>query len=80
MKAILVNIFGGMARVDVIAQGIVEAHKQMDVRLPLVVRLAGTNVDEGKRILAESGIKFIEAADFYDAACKAVETAKGGSK
>ena len=48
VKAILVNIFGGMARVDVIAQGIVEAHKQMDIRLPLVVRLAGTNVDEGQ--------------------------------
>ncbi|MBM4447085.1 MAG: ADP-forming succinate--CoA ligase subunit beta [Chloroflexi bacterium] len=78
VKAILVNIFGGMARVDIIAQGIVEAHKQMDVRLPLVVRLAGTNVDEGKRILAKSGIKFIEAIDFYDAARKAVEVAKGG--
>jgi len=80
VKAILVNIFGGMARVDVIAQGVVEAHKQMDIRLPLVIRLAGTNVDEGKRILAESGIKFIEATDFYDAARKAVEAAEGGSK
>jgi succinyl-CoA synthetase beta subunit len=80
VKAVLVNIFGGMARVDVIAQGIVEAHKQMDIRLPLVVRLAGTNVDEGKRILAESGIKFIEATDFYDAARKAVAATKGGSK
>lgn len=78
VKAILVNIFGGMARVDVIAQGIVEAHKQMDIRLPLVVRLAGTNVDEGKRILAESEVKYTEASDFYDAARKAVEAAKGG--
>ncbi len=78
VKAILVNIFGGMARVDVIAQGIVEAHKQMDIHLPLVVRLAGTNVEEGKRILAESGIKYVEAADFYDAARKAVAAAKGG--
>jgi len=80
VKVILVNIFGGITRVDVIAQGIVEAHKQIDCRLPLVIRLAGTNVDEGKRILAESGIKFVEATDFYDAARKAVETAKGGSK
>ncbi len=77
VKAILVNAFGGIARVDVIAQGIVEAHKQMDVRLPLVIRLAGTNVDEGKRILAESKIDFIEAADFHDAARKAVAAAKG---
>jgi len=66
--------------VDVIAQGIVEAHEQMDIRLPLVIRLAGTNVDEGKRILAESEIKFVEATDFYDAARKAVEAAEGGSK
>ena len=78
VKAILVNIFGGMARVDIIAQGIVEAHKQMDIRLPLVVRLAGTNVDEGKRLLVESGIKYIEAADFYHAARKAVQAANGG--
>ncbi len=80
VKAIMVNIFGGMTRVDVIAQGIIEAHKQMDIRLPLVVRLAGTNVDEGKRILAESKLKVIEAADFLDAARKAVAAAKGGSK
>ena len=76
VKAILVNIFGGVTRVDVIAQGIVEAHKQMDIRLPMVIRLAGTNVDEGKRILAESRIDFIEATDFYDAAHKAVAIAK----
>ena len=77
VKAILVNIFGGIARVDTIAQGIVEAHKHMDINLPLVIRLAGTNADKGKGILAESGISFIEATDFYDAARKAVEAAKG---
>jgi len=76
VKAVLVNIFGGMARVDVIAQGIVEAYQQMDINFPVVVRLAGTNVEEGKRILAESGISFIEAKDFYDGAYKAVEAAK----
>jgi len=77
VKAILVNIFGGIARVDVIAQGIVEAHRKMDIRLPLVIRLAGTNVNEGKTILAKSGIKFIEATNFYDAARKAVAAANG---
>lgn len=77
VKAILVNIFGGIARVDTIAHGIVEAHKHMDINLPLVIRLAGTNADKGKGILAESGISFIEATDFYDAARKAVEAAKG---
>ena len=77
VKAILVNIFGGLAKVDIIAQGIVEAHQQIDIHLPLIVRLAGTNVEEGKRILSESGIKFIEATDFYDAAHKAVQATKG---
>ena len=77
VKAILINIFGGIARVDVIAQGIVEAYHQIDIRQPLVVRLAGTNVDEGKKILAESGIKFIEAANFLDAAQKSVAAARG---
>ena len=77
VKAIMVNIFGGMARVDTIAQGIVEAHNEMDIKLPLVIRLAGTNVAEGKRILAESKLKFVEANDFHDAAEKAVAAAKG---
>ncbi len=79
LKAILVNIFGGMAKTDIIAQGIVEAHKQMKIRVPVVIRLAGTNVQEGIRILKESGIKYIEAADFKDAAEKAVKAAKGGA-
>ena len=80
VKVVLVNIFGGMARVDVIAKGIVEAYQQMDIPFPVVVRLAGTNVDEGKRILSESGINFIEAEDFYDGAHKAVQAAKGQIK
>jgi len=80
IKAVLVNIFGGMARVVVIARGIVEAYQQMDISFPVVVRLAGTNVDEGKRILAESGINFIEARDFYDGAYKVVQSAKGRKK
>jgi succinyl-CoA synthetase beta subunit len=77
IKAVLVNIFGGMARVDVIARGIVEAYQQMDILFPVVTRLAGTNLEEGQRILAESGIDFIRAKDFYDGARKVVEAAKG---
>jgi succinyl-CoA synthetase beta subunit len=80
IKAVLVNIFGGMARVDVIAKGIVEAYQQMDIPFPVVIRLAGTNLEEGQRILAESGIRFIQAKDFYDCARKVVEAAKGVMK
>jgi len=80
IKAVLVNIFGGMARVDVIAKGIVEAYQQMDIPFPVVIRLAGTNLEEGQRILAESGISFIQAKDFYDVANKVVKAAKGVTK
>jgi succinyl-CoA synthetase beta subunit len=80
IKAVLVNIFGGMARVDVIARGIVEAYQQMDIPFPVVIRLAGTNLEEGQRILADSGISFIQAKDFYDGAYKVVEAAKGVMK
>jgi succinyl-CoA synthetase beta subunit len=80
IKAVLVNIFGGMARVDVIARGIVEAYQQMPIPFPVVVRLAGTNLEEGQHILAESGISFIQARDFYDGARKVVEAAKGVKK
>ncbi len=75
VQAILINIFGGMARVDVIAQGVVDAHKEMDIRVPVVVRLAGTNLDEGERILRESDVPVIRAADLGEAAQKAVEAA-----
>ena len=80
IKAVLVNIFGGMARVDVIARGMAEAYQQMDIPFPVVIRLAGTNLEEGQRILADSGIKFIRAEDFYDGARKVVEAAKGVKK
>jgi succinyl-CoA synthetase beta subunit len=72
---ILVNIFGGMARVDIIATGIVDAHKRMDVRVPVVARLAGTNLEEGERILEESGLPVVRAHDLGEAARKAVEAA-----
>jgi succinyl-CoA synthetase beta subunit len=80
IRAVLVNIFGGMARVDVIAKGMVEAYQQMTIPFPVVVRLAGTNLEEGQRILAESGIQFIRAKDFHDGARKVVEAAKGVAK
>lgn len=76
VKAILINIFGGMARTDVIAQGIVNAHQRMQIKSPVVVRLAGTNVDEGDRILKESGLNLIRAYSFKEAAEKAVAAAK----
>jgi len=77
VKAILINIFGGMARVDVIAQGVVDALNQMEVSVPVVVRLAGTNLEEGERILASSPRPVIRAADLGEAARKAVAAAAG---
>jgi succinyl-CoA synthetase beta subunit len=74
-RAILINIFGGMARVDVIAQGIIEAQRQLNITMPMVARLVGTNVEEGERLLAESGISLIRAQDLGEAARKAVEAA-----
>ena len=77
VKAILINIFGGMARVDVIAQGIIDAHREMEIRVPVVARLVGTNVEEGERLLRESGLSLIRAGDLGEAAVKAVEAARG---
>jgi len=73
VKAILINIFGGMARVDVIAQGIVDAHREMKIKVPVVVRLAGTNVANGERILADAKLPLIRAIGLGEAARKAVE-------
>ena len=75
VKAILVNIFGGMARVDVIAEGIIEAQRKMEKTIPVVARLAGTNVEEGLRLIEESGLPVIRAEDLGDAAKKAVAAA-----
>jgi succinyl-CoA synthetase beta subunit len=75
VKAVLINIFGGMARVDIIAQGVIDAHKALGVQLPTVVRLAGTNVEEGEQIMAQSGLPLIRASDLGQAAAKAVEAA-----
>ncbi len=75
LKAILVNILGGIMRCDVIATALVEAARQVSLKVPLVVRLEGTNVDLGKKILAESGLATIPAADMADGAKKIVELA-----
>ncbi len=75
VKTVLVNIFGGIMKCDVIATGVVEAAKQMGLKIPLVVRLEGTNVDLGKEILAQSGLDIISADGMADAAQKAVAAA-----
>lgn len=77
VKAILVNIFGGIMKCDIIASGIVNAAKQVSLKVPLIVRLEGTNVDMGKSILKESGMAIIPAEDLDDAARKAVDSIKG---
>ena len=76
LKAILVNIFGGIMKCDVIAQGVVEAARQVSLSVPLIVRLEGTNVDLGKKILAESGLPILSANNMADAAQKAVAAVK----
>jgi succinyl-CoA synthetase beta subunit len=77
VKGILVNIFGGIMRCDIIAEGIVAAAREIEMDVPLVVRLEGTNVEEGKRILADSGLAIVPANDLGDAAKKIVaEVAK----
>ena len=75
VKAILVNIFGGMARVDIIAQGVIEAHRQIDIKVPVVMRLVGTNLAEGEKLVQESGLPLIRATSLGEAAAKAVEAA-----
>lgn len=77
VKAIFVNIFGGIMRCDVIANGVVAAAKELGLEVPLVVRLAGTNVEEGREILANSGLKITTADDMADGGKKAVALAKG---
>jgi len=74
VKAILVNIFGGILRCDVIAWGILEAAQQVQIHVPVVVRMEGTNVEKGKTILAESGLPFVLADGMADAADKAVSS------
>jgi len=76
VKGILINIFGGILRCDTLAKGVVEAATKTGIQVPVVVRMEGTNVEEGRRILAESGLNLITAADLKDAAKKVAEIVK----
>jgi succinyl-CoA synthetase beta subunit len=79
VKAIFINIFGGILRVDVLANGVVQAAKNLDVKVPIVLRLEGTNVEEGRKILKDSGLNFIVGETMQDAAEKVVAAAKAGN-
>jgi succinyl-CoA synthetase beta subunit len=76
VKGILINIFGGIMRCDILAQGVVDAAKEIKISVPLVVRLAGTNLQEGKKILNNSGLKIISANNLADAAKKIIKAIK----
>jgi succinyl-CoA synthetase beta subunit len=79
VKAVLINIFGGILRVDTLANGVVEAAKKTNIKLPIVLRLEGTNVEQGREILKNSGFNFIVAETMKDAAEKVVAAAKGAN-
>jgi succinyl-CoA synthetase beta subunit len=76
VKAVLINIFGGILRCDVLAEGVVQAAQKTGINVPVVIRMEGTNVDEGRRILADSGLNLITAVDLKDAANKIAEIVK----
>src|ERR1700688_1802848 len=80
VKGILVNIFGGIMKCDIIATGVIAAAKQVSLQVPLVVRLEGTNVDLGKKLLAESGLNIVTADGMADAAQKIVLAVKGADQ
>jgi succinyl-CoA synthetase beta subunit len=77
VKGVLINIFGGILRCDRLANGVVEAAKKVGIKVPIVIRMEGTNVEEGRRILNESGLNLITAKDVSDAAQKIAAIAKG---
>ncbi len=79
VRAVLVNIFGGIVRCDLIAEGIVQAVREVDIRVPVVVRLEGTNAEQGRAMLAESGLNIVAEQDLETAAAKAVQLAGGAS-
>jgi succinyl-CoA synthetase beta subunit len=76
VKAVLINIFGGILRCDILATGVVNAARELGIKIPIVIRMEGTNVNEGKKILAESGFNFVVADGMQDAAAKVVGVAK----
>jgi succinyl-CoA synthetase beta subunit len=73
VKAILINIFGGILRCDRLANGVVQAAKKVGMKVPVIIRMEGTNLEEGRKILADSGLSLINAADLKDAAQKLTE-------
>ena len=73
VKGILINIFGGILRCDVLAEGVVQAARKTGITVPVVVRMEGTNIEEGRKILAESGLKLTTATDLEDAAARVAE-------
>ena len=77
MKAVLINIFGGILRCDVLAEGVIAAVKQLDVKVPVVVRMKGNNEEKGKEMLRTSGLNFATADQMTEAAKKAVAAAGG---
>ena len=77
VKAILVNIFGGIVRCDLVAQGVIDAAKEVKLTVPMVVRLEGTNAEAGKKLIAESGLPITPAEGFNDATLKIVAAVKG---
>jgi succinyl-CoA synthetase beta subunit len=79
VQAVLVNIFGGIVRCDLIAQGIIQAVKEVGIAVPVVVRLEGTNADQGLRILERSGLSLTTAHSLEEAANKVVSAARGGA-
>jgi len=76
VKGVLINIFGGILRCDVLAEGVVEAAKKTGINVPVVVRMEGTNVERGRQILSDSGLSLITAVDLKDAAQKVAEIVK----
>jgi succinyl-CoA synthetase beta subunit len=80
VKAVLINIFGGILRVDVLARGLIDAVQKVGVKVPIVARLEGTNVDEGKRLIAEAKLNVTVADNMLDAATKVVAMARGGAR
>jgi len=76
VKAVLINIFGGILRCDILAEGLIAAVKDLGVRVPIVIRMEGTNVEQGKQMLKQIGLNFTTADDMADAAKKVVAAAK----
>ena len=79
VKSVFINVFGGILRCDRLAEGLIAAIKKLGLKLPVVVRMEGTNVELGKRMLAESGLNFTSADDMGSGAAKAVALARGGA-